>query len=629
MAGTRKLSIEILGNAKGAIGALDDVGSKASKLGGKLVDFGKKAALGIAAATAGAAVIAKGLINSASDLEEVAAKTSVIFGDANDQVTKFAEGAAKTLGQSKTAALTAASTFGVFGKAAGLTGDELGVFSTDLVALASDMASFANTSPEEAAEALGAALRGESEPIRKYGVMLDDAALKAEALALGIYKGKGPLTTQQKVLAAQAAIFKQTGDAQGDFLRTSDGVANQQRIMAAEFENVKASLGKALIPAFSAALGFITNKVIPIFSSLASIIEKDGLSGVIKKVKEKLPELQKAFVKYANAAWEWIKDSVPPAIKAFADAYYAYLQWLKNTGLPLIANALGAGASALWEWIQEAAPPALQRLGELIGDLANWLLNEGLPMLVDKLIQFGNAFVDWIKPLIVPMLQKLGELIATILTWIVTDAVPKLAAQAYKIGGALLGWLVDLLPQAVIGIGKFVAELAPKIPMLFFKLIAAMVDIGGRLGGDLITALVDALKGLGSKGLEVGKAFANGIIRFINRNVIDKINDLLEFKISAFGASLTINPPDIPPIPELASGGITTGPTLALIGESGPEAVIPLSRANEFGLGGGSGINITVNAGLGADGKNIGELIVREINKFARSGGTRLDSRIL
>ena len=629
MAGTRKLSIEILGNAKGAIGALDDVGSKASKLGGKLVDFGKKAALGIAAATAGAAVIAKGLINSASDLEEVAAKTSVIFGDANDQVTKFAEGAAKTLGQSKTAALTAASTFGVFGKAAGLTGDELGVFSTDLVALASDMASFANTSPEEAAEALGAALRGESEPIRKYGVMLDDAALKAEALALGIYKGKGPLTTQQKVLAAQAAIFKQTGDAQGDFLRTSDGVANQQRIMAAEFENVKASLGKALIPAFSAALGFITNKVIPIFSSLASIIEKDGLSGVIEKVKEKLPELQEAFVKYANAAWEWIKDSVPPAIKAFADAYYAYLQWLNDTGLPLIANALGAGASALWEWIQKAAPPALKRLGELIGDLANWLLDEGLPMLVDKLIQFGNAFVDWIKPLIVPMLQKLGELIATILTWIVTDAVPKLAAQAYKIGGALLGWLVDLLPQAVIGIGKFVAELVPKIPGLFFSLIATMVSLGGRLGGDLITALVDALKGLGSKGLEVGKAFANGIIRFINRNVIDKINDLLEFKISAFGASLTINPPDIPPIPELASGGITTGPTLALIGESGREAVIPLSRANEFGLGGGSGINITVNAGLGADGKNIGELIVREINKFARSGGTRLDSRIL
>ena len=623
MAGTRKLSIEILGNAKGAIGALDDVGDKASKLGGKLVDFGKKAALGIAAATAGAAVIAKGLIDSASDLEEVAAKTSVIFGDANDQVTKFAEGAAKTLGQSKTAALTAASTFGVFGKAAGLTGDELGVFSTDLVALASDMASFANTSPEEAAEALGAALRGESEPIRKYGVMLDDAALKAEALALGIYKGKGPLTTQQKVLAAQAAIFKQTGDAQGDFLRTSDGVANQQRIMAAEFENVKASLGKALIPAFAAALGFITNKVIPIFSSLASIIEKDGLSGVIEKVKEKLPELQEAFVKYANAAWEWIKDAYPPALKAMLGFVYDIGQWFLNTGLPFIANALGAGASALWEWIQKAAPPALKRLGELIGDLANWLLDEGLPMLVDKLIQFGNAFVDWIKPLIVPMLQKLGELTATILTWIVTDAVPKLAAQAYKIGGALLGWLVDLLPQAVIGIGKFVAELVPKIPGLFFSLIATMVSLGGRLGGDLITALVDALKGLGSKGLEVGKAFANGIIRFINNNVIKRINDLLDFTISLpFGASFRVNPPDIKGIPELASGGITTGPTLALIGESGREAVIPLSRANEFGLGGVAGANITINMPAGTDGEELVRTLERETRRRGSMVGT-------
>jgi hypothetical protein len=631
MAGTRKLSIEILGNAKGAIGALDDVGSKASALGGKLVDFGKKAALGIAAATAGAAVIAKGLIDSASDLEEVAAKTSVIFGDANDQVTKFAEGAAKTLGQSKTAALTAASTFGVFGKAAGLTGKDLGAFSTDLVALASDMASFANTSPEEAAEALGAALRGESEPIRKYGVMLDDAALKAEALAMGIYSGKGPLTTQQKVLAAQAAIFKQTSDAQGDFLRTSDGVANQQRILAAEFENVKASLGKALIPAFGAALGFITNKVIPIFSSLASIIEKDGLSGVIEKVKEKLPEIKEAFIKYANAAWQWIQDAVPPAIKAFADAYYAYLQWLKNTGLPLIVNALSTASKALWEWIQKAAPPALKRLGELIGDLANWLLDEGLPMMVEKLIELGNALVAWIKPQIVPALKALGDLLLAILDWVVNEAVPKLGAQAVKLVDALLSWTAQLLPEAVKGLGGFVVDLVKKLPGLFVTLVAKLGSIGGELGGSLVDGLVEALKGLAKGGLNIGKDFANGIIGFINTQVIDKLNALLDFQIGLpFGKKFTVNPPDLPGIPELASGGIVTGPTVALIGESGAEAVIPLSRGAQYGVGtGGGGINITVNAGLGADGKNIGELIVREINKFARSGGTRLDSRIL
>jgi hypothetical protein len=624
MAGTRKLSIEILGNAKGALGALDDVGSKAGDLGGKLVDFGKKAFLGVAAATAGAAVIAKGLVDSASDLQEVSSKTDVIFGDASDQVKKFAEDAAKSLGQSKTEALNAASTFGVFGKAAGLTGKDLGTFSTDMTALASDLASFSNTSPEEAAQALGAALRGEAEPIRKYGVMLDDAALKAEALAMGVYSGKGPLTQQQKILAAQSAIFKQTGDAQGDFARTSDGVANQQRIMAAQFENVKAKLGTALMPAFASAIGFITNKVLPIFSSIGEVFEKDGLSGVIDMIKGKLPAIKDAFLGYASAAWEWIKDAVPPAIKAFADAYYAYLQWLKNTGLPAIADALVKGASALWEWIQKAAPPALKRLGELIGDLANWLLDEGLPMMVEKLIKLGDALVTWIKPMIVPALKALGDFLLVILDWVVTEAVPKFAAQSVKLVGALTGWVAKLLPEVVFGLGVFVVDLVKKIPGLFVSLVSTMSNLGTSLGGALIGALVEALKGLGSKGLDVGKSFANGIIRFINNNVIKNINDLLDFKISLpFGASFRVNPPDIKGIPELASGGIVAnGPTLALIGEAGPEAVIPLSRGAQYGVGtGGGGMNITVNAGLISTPDQIGQQIIEAIQKAQRRSG--------
>jgi hypothetical protein len=165
-----------------------------------------------------------------------------------------------------------------------------------------------------------------------------------------------------------------------------------------------------------------------------------------------------------------------------------------------------------------------------------------------------------------------------------------------KIGGALLGWIAQLLPEAVAGIARFVADLIVKIPGLFFSLIATMVNLGTRLGGDLVQALFEALKGLGSKGLDVGKAFANGIIGFINRNVIDKINDLLEFKISAFGASFTVNPPDIGQIPMLAEGGIVTSPTLAMIGEAGPEAVIPLNRAGGMGMGGNT-ITVNVNGG--------------------------------
>ena len=105
---------------------------------------------------------------------------------------------------------------------------------------------------------------------------------------------------------------------------------------------------------------------------------------------------------------------------------------------------------------------------------------------------------------------------------------------------------------------------------------------------------------MGSKGLDVGKSFANGIIRFINNNVIKKINDLLDFTISLpFGASFRVNPPDIKGIPELAEGGIVTSPTLAMIGEGrGPEAVIPLSKMGQFGMGGGGGITITCRLAL-------------------------------
>jgi hypothetical protein len=291
-------------------------------------------------------------------------------------------------------------------------------------------------------------------------------------------------------------------------------------------------------------------------------------------------------------------------------------QWLQNTGLPALAKLLGDGAEAFWNWIKEAAPPALKRLAELMGDLANWILDKGLPTLVDKLIVLGNALVDWIKPQIVPALKALGDLLLTILNWVVTEAVPKLGAQAVKIGGALLGWIAKLLPEAVAGITRFVADLVVKIPGLFFSLIATMVNLGTRLGVDLVQALFEALKGLGSKGLAVGKAFAQGIVDFINANVIKKINDLLEFDISILGKKFTVNPPDIPPIPALAEGGIVTGPQLALIGERGPEAVIPLSKMGSMGFGGGGG-GITVNVNGGDPNQ-----IVAALRRYISTNGT-------
>jgi hypothetical protein len=193
----------------------------------------------------------KQTIDAASDLNETVSKSQQIFGTASKSVEQFASNSAKQFGMSKKTAIDAAASFGTFGKAAGLTGEDLGTFSTDLVALSADLASFSNTTPEEAAMALGAALRGEAEPIRKFGVLMDEASLKQEALALNLISTtKEALTPQQKVLAANALILKQTADAQGDVARTSSSAANQQRIMSATLEDVQAKLGEKLLPAF-------------------------------------------------------------------------------------------------------------------------------------------------------------------------------------------------------------------------------------------------------------------------------------------------------------------------------------------------------------------------------------------
>jgi hypothetical protein len=586
--------------------------------GTKVGNIAKTAAVAFAAIGTAAAVGAYKAVQKASDLAESVSKIETIFGQGAQGVSDFSKTAAKELGMSQQSVYDAAGTFGVFGKAAGLGGQDLTDFSNKFTTLSADLASFNNTSPEDAMQAIGAALRGESEPLRRYGVMLDDAALKAEAMAQGIYDGKGPLTQQQKVLAATGAIFEQTSDAQGDFAKTSGGLANQQRIFKAQLDNVVTTIGTKLLPVFMKIVSFISKKILPAIELLTSAFEKDGIAGIIKVVQGQLPKFQAKLKELGGAFVAWIVEAAPGIIAALVKLTKMQVDFLKNTVLPALASVLSKGANAFWDWIKEAAPPALKRLGELFGDLANWLLNEGLPMMVDKLIQLGNALVDWIKPQIVPALKALGELLLTILNWVVTEAVPKIGAQAVKLVGALTGWIAELLPEAVKGIGAFIAELAPKIPGLFFKLIAAMVDIGGRLGGDLITALVDALKGLGSFGLDVGKSFANAIIRFINNNVIKKINDLVDFTIPLpLGRSFRVNPPDIGDIPELAEGGIVTSPTLAMIGEGrGPEAVIPLSKMGQFGMGGGITVNVTsadpneVVRALQAYNRNVGRLPV-------------------
>lgn len=276
----KPITISIVGNAGPLKKAVKESEKALSDLGNSFKNAAKVFAVGAAAVGAGAVVA----IKKASDLNETISKVGVIFGDADKEIQAFAKNAASSLGQTRQQALNAAATFGIFGKSAGLAGSDLAKFSTDFTTLASDLASFNNTSPEQAINAIGAALRGESEPLRQYGVLLNDATLKQAALELGIYDGNGALTAQQKILAAQKVIFEQTGDAQGDFARTSDGLANQTRILQAQLENVVTVIGTALLPIAQELVAWVSDHILPVIERWADAISEDGLSGLLQQI---------------------------------------------------------------------------------------------------------------------------------------------------------------------------------------------------------------------------------------------------------------------------------------------------------------------------------------------------------
>lgn len=209
--------------------------------------------------------LAKSSVDAASSMAESLSKTRVVFGQASSGIESFAKDAASNLGLSNQAALEMAGTFGNLFTAMGITRPQAADMSKSILQLGSDLASFNNIPVEEALLKIRAGLVGESEPLRTLGVNLNEAMIQAEGLRLGLMKQGETLTASGKAQAAYSLIMDQTKNAQGDFARTSEGLANQQKKLTAVFDDLKAKIGTALLPV-----------VTDITTKLADLIAKNG-----------------------------------------------------------------------------------------------------------------------------------------------------------------------------------------------------------------------------------------------------------------------------------------------------------------------------------------------------------------
>jgi len=250
-------NVSLAGGAKGGLGGI-----------------GSAAALKAGGGALAAGIVAKqvsSLAGAASDLHEQISKSRAVFGASSGEVEEWSKTTAEAIGVSRTAALEATGTFGNLFNSVGITGDAASGMSRDLVKLGADLASFNNASPEETLAAIRSGLVGEAEPLRRYGVLLSEARVQQVALADTGKRTVASLTQQDKAAARYKIILQDTKKAQGDFARTSEGLANQQRILKARLADTRAELGEKLLP-FMVKATEAANKFVGAFQTATAAV---------------------------------------------------------------------------------------------------------------------------------------------------------------------------------------------------------------------------------------------------------------------------------------------------------------------------------------------------------------------
>lgn len=539
----RSITSELEGAERGASASGDRAGRS---FGGGLLGAVK----GIAGPLLAVAGLAKGIefgkdiVAQASDLNEAGTKLAVVFGDATGAVNEFAAGGATALGQSKLAVLNAAAAFGVYGRAAGLQGQANADFSESLVSLSTDLASFYNTDPGAAAEAISAGLRGESEPLRAYGILLDDATLRQKALELGLISTtKDALTPQNKVLAAQAAIMQQSAIAQGDFARTSGGLANQQRILSANFEDLKGRLGAGLLPTVTTVVTAMNEKLFPAlykvgegiggvfdilahgdFTGLAGLEEDSPIVGGLFAIHEGAQDAMSALHLLATGDYtgmNYFEEDSPVvgglfnirqgaqdafgALRILATGDYTGLNFFEEDS-PFVDGLLGAREKiiAFGGEIGPALKSGFDKAQPYLATATAGLM-DGLRTAFDAIKPALSSAFEAVKPVASAAFEKIGPVLASAFDKIG----PALAGLASQIGpvlsslfdtiGPVIGDVFKTLAPAIEQMLPLLAQLLPvfnPIGLLLKSLLPILpqlADAFGKIAIAIAGALSDAL----------------------------------------------------------------------------------------------------------------------------------------
>jgi len=458
--------------------------------------------------------------------------------------------------------------------------------------------------------------------LRRVGVMLTDAQ-EAQIKAL---VDAGDLMGAQKVILGE--LQTEFG---GAAVAAGQTFAGQLTILQTQLGNVKEAIGGAVIPALSQLLSAVTPVVTRLATALpdalralvAAFTTDAGAMGIVMdKIREVLgDDVANAVEPFVNAfmraipvikefaanamdwfgrvagiarqalggdlggaiqgvlalvgdvagklgpllaAWSqqfiaWIGPMIPPLLAEAGKLASQLLAWIVEQ-VPGLIDTLGGWMRAAVNWVADAAVAIVPQLLRFISNVMDWL-TANAPMLVQTFLgQWLPAAIGWVAQAAIDILPKLAGLLLTITTWIVTEGVPKLIQFALKMGEGIIAGMGDALGKLGAKLAEWIGDAVRSIHLDF-----GWIVIDGRSGVSF-NIPTPSLPSLGGGTTAEQDAAAR------------------RAAWEAAGAP-DYNALEAAGVPGFQSGGVVTRPTLALIGEAGPEAVVPLNRIRQTPAG--------------------------------------------
>lgn len=356
-----KTGVDLTGAQKG----MAQLGKDLKKAGKDMTNTGMSLTKGLTLPILGAAVAS---VKFASDLEESTNKVNVAFKESSGQVKDFSTTTLKSFGIAKGTALDMASTFGDMGTAMGQIPSTAADMSTSLVGLAGDMASFKNISLEQASTALRGIYTGEGEALKTLGVVMQDSTLIAYAQANGYKKLYKEMNQSEKVALRYAFVMDATTSAQGDFGRTSEGVANQTRMVQESLKEAAASIGQFLLPMVAKGAQGV-NGLIEKFTSLDDSTKKNiiGFGAVAAGIGPAVTVMGHLTTGAGNLASKIAATS--KAISGGAGLVPSLGKMIGPGGIATLAVVAIAGVAAILMKQTEATRKARQEVNKFVSEV--------------------------------------------------------------------------------------------------------------------------------------------------------------------------------------------------------------------------------------------------------------------